>query len=372
MARLFSGRLRAMIVKEFWALIRDPKSRIVLFLPPLIQLSLFSFAATLEVKNVDIGILDRSHGVVATEFVSQIAGSPNFRELRPLKSHEELREAIDDQEIIAAVVIEDGFDAAIARGEPARIGVILDGRKSNAAQIVGSYIAAIAGRVGAELAPTTRGPPQQGSIAINWFNPSLEYIWFNLPSLLVIIVSVAGLSITSLTIARERELGTFDQLMVSPLRAHEILIGKMVPTFGVGMINATIFLVAATFLFGVPFNGSLLLFVASLIIYLLSLIGVGMFVSALSMTQQQAFLGSFVVTVPLFLLSGFAAPIDNMPHWLQIITTINPARWFMQISLGLFLKGMPAGVVLSLTWPLVVIATVTLSTSAWLFRARME
>ena len=369
MAGLVSGRLRAMIVKEIWALLRDPKGRLILFVPPVIQLVLFSFAATLEVKNVDIGVLDRSGGVVASEIVSRIAGSPNFREPRRLHSIRELRDAVDNRKIIGAVIIEPDFDAKVARGEPAAIGVVLDGRKSNAAQIVGSYIAQIAAGVGADVRGFT-GPP--GSIAVNWFNPNLDYLWFNLPSLLVVIVSIAGLAITAQSVARERELGTFEQLMVSPLRVHEILLGKMVPTFAVGAFNGTIYLVAAQVVFGVPFSGSLLVFYAALSVYLVALIGLGMFVSSLSKTQQQAFLGSFLVTVPLFLLSGFAAPIENMPGWLQAVTLINPARWFMEISLGLFLKGMAPGTVLSLTWPLVLIAAVTLSASAWLFRARME
>jgi ABC-2 type transport system permease protein len=364
-------RLRAMIIKEIWALLRDRKSRIVLVLPPLIQLLIFTFATTMEVKNVDIAVLDRSNGVHAAELVQRIAGSPQFREVIRLESDAALKQAIDNQQVMGALVIESDFDARVAAGKSATIGLVLDGRKSNGAQILGGYVSRIAGEYGAELRPemTARAG---GSAVTNWYNPSLDYMWFTLPSLVAVIVSVAGISITSQSVARERELGTFDQLMVSPLRVHEILIGMAIPPMLVGLFNGTLFLFVAQFAFGVPFTGSYLLFFISLIIFMLSLTGIGLMVSAASMTQQQAFLGSFIALVPLMLLSGYASPIDNMPEWLQIITYADPIRYFLIIVEGLFLKAMPAHVVFQQVWPLALIACVTLGAAAWLFRARME
>jgi len=365
-------RLWAMIVKEMWAVLRDPQARLVLFVPPLMQLFIFTYATTLDVKNVDIGILDRSSGAHSVELVQRLAGSPNFRRIELLRTPKQLKSAIDNQKVIAALVIDEDFDRQLARGESATIGLVLDGRRSNAAQIVAGYVTNIAGGMGAELAPAQVRGAAGGSVVTNWYNPSLDYIWFTLPSLVAIITSVAGLAITSQSVARERELGTFDQLMVSPLRVHEILIGKMVPPFIIGMINGSVYLVVAPLVFGVPFTGSLLLFWLSLGMYLLALIGLGMLVSAASQTQQQAFLGVFLVTTPLILLSGYASPIDNMPDWLQTITYLDPARYFLVIVQGLFLKAMPAAAVFHQLWPLALIACVTLSASAWLFRARME
>lgn len=365
-------RLFAMIVKEMWAVLRDPQARLVLFVPPLMQLFIFTYATTLDVKNVDIGILDRSSGAHSVELVQRLAGSPNFRRIERLQTPKQLKSAIDNQKVIAALVIDEDFDRQLARGESATIGLVLDGRRSNAAQIVAGYVTNIAGGIGAELAPAQVRGAVGGSVVTNWYNPSLDYIWFTLPSLVAIITSVAGLAITSQSVARERELGTFDQLMVSPLRIHEILIGKMVPPFIIGMINGSVYLVVAPLVFGVPFTGSLLLFWLSLGMYLLALIGLGMLVSAASQTQQQAFLGVFLVTTPLILLSGYASPIDNMPDWLQTITYLDPARYFLVIVQGLFLKAMPASAVFHQLWPLALIACVTLSASAWLFRARME
>lgn len=370
--RLGLRRLVAMIVKEMWAVLRDPKSRIVLFVPPLMQLFIFTFATTLDVKNVDIAILDRSSGVHSAEIVSRIAGSPNFRTILPLRSTHELRDAIDNQKVIAALVIDEDFDRRVAAGKPAIVGAVFDGRRSNAAQIVNGYLTQIVGGVGADRDPRP-GPAQPpGSVVTNWYNPSLDYIWFTLPSLVAIITSVAGLAITSQSVARERELGTFDQLMVSPLRIHEILIGKMVPPFVIGMINGSLYLIIAPLVFGVPFTGSLLLFFLSLAMYMLALIGLGMLVSAIAKTQQQAFLGVFLITTPLILLSGYASPIDNMPGWLQLVTYLDPARYFLVIVQGLFLKAMPAAAVFQQLWPLALIACATLAASAWLFRARME
>ncbi len=361
-------RLFASIVKEMYSLLRDTKARIILIMPPVVQLFIFAFATTLDVENVDIAVLDQSNGVHSAELVQRISGSPNFRELVYLDSSTQLDAMIDNQQVLAALVISEGFDRALEKGQPATVGLVLDGRKSNAAQIVAGYVTRIAGEMNAEAIPQIKGGVQ----VTHWFNPSLDYIWFTLPALIVIVLAVTGLAVTSQTVARERELGTFDQLLVSPLRVHEILIGKIVPPFLVGFANAVLFLFVAYFLFGVPYTGSLLLFFPAMAVYLLSLIGVGLFVSSLSMTQQQAFLGTFVVVTPLIILSGYASPIENMPDWLQIITYLNPARYFFIIVQGLFLKGMPVSEVLQQLWPLVLIALGTLTAAAWLFRSRME
>ncbi|MBT2186495.1 ABC transporter permease [Sphingobium nicotianae] len=369
--RLITSRLRAMVVKEILALLRDRKSRMVLIMPPLVQLLIFTFATTLDVKNVDIGLVDRSGGAHAQELVQRIQGSPQFRDVIVLPSTRAMEEAIDKQKVIAALVIESDFDQKIARGQSATLGLVLDGRRSNAAQILGGYVSRIASEYGAELRPEMARRAGSSEIT-NWYNPSLDFKWFTLPSLVAIIVSVAGLAITSQSIARERELGTFDQLMVSPMRVHEILLGMMVPPLLVGMFNGVLFLLVAKFAFGVPFTGSFLLFLVAMFLYQMALIGMGLLVSASSMTQQQAFLGSFLATTPLILLSGYAAPIDNMPDWLQIVTYADPIRYFLIVVQGLFLKAMPASVVFHQLWPLAIIAAISLAAAAWLFRARME
>jgi ABC-2 type transport system permease protein len=367
---MIGGRLWAIIVKELWAVLRDRKARITLIAPPVLQLLLFGFATTLEVKNIDIGVLDHDGGSASVEYVSLLAGSPNVRRIVRLTSEADLARAIDDQRVIAAVVFDQRFSADVAVHRPATIQAIFDGRRSNAAQIVAGYLDRIAGVLSAQISPMVahRG----ASIVTHWFNPNLDYLWFTMPSLIAIIGALSSIQVVAQSVARERELGTFDQLMVSPLRIHEILIGKMVPPFLVGLTNATLYLTLIPTVFGVPFTGSILMFYVALVFYLFAMIGLGMLVSVVSQTQQQAFLGMFLVAVPAILLSGYVSPVSNMPGWLQVIAQANPPTHFLVIVDGIFLKAMPARDVVASCWPLVLIALVTLTASSMLFRSRVE
>ena len=365
------GRIWAMIVKELWAVLRDPRARLMLVLPPIVQLFVLGFATTLEVKNISVGVLNRDNGHWSAEFVSRLAGSPNVKEILWLKSPDDLRDAIDNRRVIAAISFASDFSADVSAGRPATAQVIFDGRRSNASQIVAGYLETIAAGLGADVRPA-RMMARSATVTTHWFNPNLDYLWFTMPSLIVTIGAISALVVTAQSVARERELGTFEQLMVSPLLVHEILIGKMTPPLMVGLLNGTLYLVLMTQLFGVPLKGSVLLFYIAFIFYLLSLIGVGMLVSSLCKTQQQAFLGTFLVTVPTILLSGFASPVDNMPYWLQIISLLNPLRHFLVVVEGIMLKGMPAADVLANTWPLAATAALTLPVSAYFFRKRME
>lgn len=364
-------RVRAMIRKEFLAVLRDRRSRITLILPPILQLVLFGFATTLEVRNVTLGVYDRDHGAWSQEIVDRLAGSPNVRRLVRLDSPRAVEQAINDRVVIAVVSFDQTFSADITAGRPAVVQAILDGRRSNASQIVGGYLDEIVAAVGA----TVKASPIQvsgSSVVTNWFNPNLDYLWFTMPGLVVLIAAISVLSVTAQSIARERELGTFDQLLVSPLRVHEILIGKVAPALALGVFNASLYAMLIPFAFKVPFAGSVLLFYLALVCYLTALIGIGLLLSILSQTQQQAFLGMFLSTVPLIMISGYAAPVDNMPGWLQVIAQGDPLKHFLVIAEGVFLKNMPAGEVLANTWPLILIAAVTLAGSALFFRSRLE
>jgi ABC-2 type transport system permease protein len=370
-------RLRALIVKELFAVFRDPRARFILIGPPLLQMFVFSYAATLDVSNIDIGILNRDAGRWSIEFLQRLEGAPAFRELRRFSTQQEAREAIDNRSVIATLQFGPEFSRDVEGGRPAEIQVVLDGRRSNASQIVLGYLTAIArgmatpARVKTVLSGT--GEESVSPIAVrHWFNANLDYVWFTVPSLLGTLGLLIALVVTGQSVARERELGTFDQLMVSPLRVSEILIGKMLPPLIIGVAQASAFLIVAVFFFDVPFRGSLLLLYVAVVFFLASVVGVGLFISSLSQTQQQAFLGTFLFTSPAILLSGFATPVENMPQWLQIVTLANPLRHFLVIVRGVFLKGMPASDVAANILPLILIAAFTLSTAAWLFRRRME
>jgi ABC-2 type transport system permease protein len=364
-------RLRALIVKELLVVLRDPKSRLILIVPPLAQLVVFSFAATLEVKNVDLALLNQDTGRQGQELVRRIQGSRTFRSIVPVEDPASLRAQVDRQRVLAAIQIGPTFSRDVSAGRPANVQIILDGRRSNAAQIVSGYL----GQIVEDLASETsrpRGARRVQVVARNWFNPNLEFTWFVVPGLIAVIALLVGLIVTALSVARERELGTFDQLMVSPLRTREILIGKLIPPLLIGLTHVTLYVLVARLIFQVPLRGSLVLLYASAIVYLAAVVGVGLFISSLCSTQQQAILGAFLFIAPATLLSGFATPIENMPGWLQPVTLLIPLRYFLVITRGVFLKGLPAGEVARNTLPLLAIAVVTLSAAAWLFRKRTE
>lgn len=367
------NRLLSLIVKELLVVLRDPRSRLLLVGPPLIQLVVFAFAATLEIKDADVIVLDRDQGSSGADLVHRIAGSPTFHSVAAARDLAEVQDAIDRQRVIAAVELGPTFSRDLAGGRPAKVQLLLDGRRSNAAQIVDGYLAEIissfiadANRRAGRVAPVPR------VVVRNWFNPNLTFQWFTVPGLIAIIAMLIGLIITSLSVARERELGTFDQLMVAPLRTHEILLGKMLPLLAIGIVLVTLYVVAAVVVFHVPLRGSLLVLYAGAVLFLAAVIGVGLFISSLATTQQQAILGAFLFMAPAVLLSGFATPIDNMPAWLQQVTLGNPLRHFLVIVRGVFLKGMTFSNVVQNAAPLAIIAIVTLSAAAWLFRHRME
>jgi len=365
-------RIWAMIIKEMWAVLRDPRGRIILVVPPIIQLVLFASAATLEVKNVSIGIYNRDSGQASVEFMSQMAGSPNFGHIVMYHSAQELRDALSRQRIIAGVMFDDSFSRDVSAHRPATVFAMLDGRRSNAAQIVSGYLGVIAANVGATLRPDTARGNTGKSIVRNMFNPNLDFLLFMLPSLVVTVAGISSMSVTAQSVARERELGSFDQLMVSPLRLYEILIGKMTPPVLVGLFNVTLYLVVITQIFGEPLRGSIIMYFFALLLFLIANIGIGMMVSSIAQTQQQAFLGMFLVTVPISLLSGVTSPIDNMPVWLQVIAQANPQKHMVVIMEGLFLKAMPVADVLANCVPLVMIAAVSLTSATLLFRSGVE
>jgi len=366
------NRIVTLIWKELLAVLRDPKSRISILVPPIIQLFIFTFAATLDVKNVPIGILNQDFGEQSIELIQRLHGSPMFNRIVFLKGVEEIGPFIDNQKGLMVVSFSETFSRLLKAGKQADVQLILDGRRSNSAQIVAGYFTSIVQQFNAEFAAKA-GVAQQNAELFprNWFNPNLLYFWYNNPSLVATLSMLTCLIVTTQSVARERELGTFDQLLVSPLIPIEILIGKIVPGIIVGMIEGSLMMAAGVFLLGVPFTGSLLLFMIALLIFVTAISGVGLFISSLSATQQQAMLGTFVFVMPSILLSGFATPIETMPTWLQPVTYTIPLTYMLVISKGIFLKAMPMGIVFENIWPMVIIGFCTIVGAGWFFRRRL-
>ncbi|HLB53133.1 MAG TPA: ABC transporter permease [Chlamydiales bacterium] len=365
------SRIFALIIKELIAVWKDKKSRFVLILPPIWQLFVFAFAATLDVQNITIGILNRDNGEKGFELIQRIRGSSYFTHLVYLPSVEAITPFINDQKGTIVLSIDESFSRKIDAEEPATLQLILDGRKTNTAQIIAGYVATIVSQYNLDLtAHLSQHITKIELIPRNWFNPNLLYPWFTVPGLLAILTMVVTLLIIVLAVARERELGTFDQLLVSPLTPTEIVIGKAIPAIFIGMIEGTIIVLAILFVFQIPFFGSLSLLYLAMFFYVAAVTGVGLFISSLCRTQQQAVLGAFVFITPSILLSGFATPIENMPNWLQTATLFNPVHYFIYISRGTFLKAIPPSIVLENIWPLALIALIVLTIAGYFFRHR--
>ncbi len=367
------NRILALIIKEVHAIWRDKKSRMVLIVPPILQLFIFAFAATLDVKNVTIGILNRDNGEQAIELIQRFIGSPTFSHIIFLKSVEEITPFMDNKKGTNVLSIDEQFSRNLDAGKQAYVQLISDGRRSNSTQIINGYVSNIvqqfnidyAAKAGVQLQSTELIPR-------NWFNPNLLYYWYNVPCLSGILTLLVALILTALSVARERELGTFDQLLVSPVEPIEILIGKSIPSIIISMIEGSFILFVAVFIFQIPFTGSLWILYMGMFVFVSCIVGVGLFISALCMTQQQAILGSALFMTPAVVLSGFATPIENMPTWLQPITFLIPLRYYLIIVKGVFLKAMPWNIVLSQIWPMSIIAVLTLVGSTWFFRRKLE
>lgn len=366
----FFRRIHSLVRKEFQSLLSTKSGRLLLIVPVILQTALFPFAATLEVKNASLAVFNEDHGRASIEMMQRFAASGAFTEIIPLWSAAEVEDAIGRRKALLAVRIPADFSRKIAAGETAPVQVILDGRRSNSSQIAFSYLQSVLEVYLKDRAAAAGRVLPSEVITRNWFVPNLEYTHFVLPSLVAIITTIGSLIITALSVAREREQGTFEQLLVSPLTPEMIMIGKTVPAVIVGFFQATLILIAAVFMYDIPFRGHLILLYGAMFFYSISLAGVGLFISSLSKTQQQAFLGAFVFMVPAILLSGYTAPVENMPVWLQNLTWVNPVRHFVEVVKGVFLKDSSADRVFVLVLPLVWISLTSLTAAALMFRRK--
>lgn len=363
-------RIAIIVRKELLVLLGNRISRMLIIVPPLAQIIIFGWAATMEVRNVHAGYVNEDNGHWSREILHRLEGSPTFTSVRSLGGEREARAAIENQSELFILHFASDFSRKIEKGEPAEIQLILDGRRSNAAQIASSYLADIVANVAAEKsAGSTSLSPLKISTRC-WFNPNLNFQWYFLPNLIGMITLMLGLVVTGLSIARERETGTFDQLLVSPATSTEIALGKLAPGCLIGLIHGTIFILIALYGFGVPLNGSLALLYVAMLIFAFAAGAVGLMVSSLSSTQQQAFLGAFTIGVPCILISGAVTPIINMPPFLQKLTVINPLRHFTVISQGVFLKEITTSAALLNLGKIICISLIAVGIAIWMFKRR--
>jgi ABC-2 type transport system permease protein len=359
-------------LKEFLALLRDKKSRMVLIVPPIIQLLVFGYAASFDLNCVPYAVYNEDPGAASGQLLAGFAGSSHFNRVAQITEHRQLAPLIDGKEVLFVIHIGPQFTRELLTGHSADVQLIVDGRDSNTALIALNYVQAIVNGFNAKWAQDHHLPRPPAQLQTQaWFNPNLESRWFFVPGIVGLLTLVVTLVVTALSVAREREQGTFDQLLVTPMRPVEILLGKALPGFVIGIAEASAITAIAVFWFEIPLLGHLVTLYTGVLLFLLSSIGFGLMISSLALTQQQGMLGAFLFLVPAIILSGFATPIANMPTLVQYLTLIDPMRYFLVILRGVFLEGTPFHLLIDQFWPMALIGLVNLIIAGWLFRNRM-
>lgn len=363
----------ALMQKEFLALMKDKKSRFTIVIPPIVQLLVFGYAATYDLTYVPLAVYDEDRSAASRELIARFTGSPNFQEVARITRQDQIAPLIDRKVALVLVHIHPQFTRNLLTGKTGEIQVILDGRNSNTAMIALGYVRSIVTRFNLEWTETHGGPTPPARLETRaWYNPNLESRWTIVPGIVGLLTLVVTMLVTALSVAREREQGTFDQLLVTPMRPVEILLGKALPGFIIGAGEATVIILLTVFWFQVPLRGSIPVLYIGLFLFLMSAIGVGLMISSLSVTQQQGLLGAFMFLVPAIILSGFTTPIANMPTVVQKMTLLNPLRYFMVVIRGVFLEDAPLHLYLQQFWPMAVIGIVCLALAGWLFRHRIN
>lgn len=363
------GRILALIVKEILANIRDRQTGLVLLIVPTVELFLFAFAAQ-DVTNVTLAVANRDAGAYGRELVSRFEASGAFSRIDMLDTDAAIAGTIDSRKAIMVLRIAQQFSADVAGGRPASVQIILDGRRSNASQILLGYAQRIVSRFSNELPARDNALPSPSIETRVWFNPTLNSVWSTVPGIFATLTAVVCILVSAFSVSRERELGTFEQLLVSPLSSTEIMIGKLAAGVVFVLASSSILLFLSVFVLGVPFVGNLALIYVALLAYSLSILGIGIFISSLADTQQQSFVYTYAFLAPAFVLSGYATPIEAMPNWMQAINQANPIFHFVSISKGLFLSGIGVDVVVGHLVPLMLIAAFTVTAATFLFRSR--
>ena len=374
-------RIRQMLKKEFIQTLRDPHTRWLLFGPALIQMFIFGYAATMEIKHVSLAVLDRDNTQESRELISHFSASRYFRITKYVSERDELREGIDRGDFLLAVEIDSGFAQRLRNGQGASVQVIVDSSNSNTALVALGYLSQVGatfarqyqvdqiGRAAPQMAPFV---PQVDLEARPWFNEGLLSEWYFVPGVIGNLMLILIMNLTAFAVVREREIGTLEQVMVTPIRRWEFILGKTVPFFLIGCFDATMLTLVGTLWFGVPLRGHIAVLALGVMVFLLAALGLGLLLSTLAKTQQQSMITAFFFTMPMTSLSGFGTPISSMPLFFQRLSYFNPLRHVVLILRSIFLKG----VGLEVLWPdmllMACFAFLMLSVSILRFRKSLE
>lgn len=349
------GRLKQILIKEFIQIFRDPRTRGVVFIMPIFQMLIFGYAVTTDVKHVATAVYDQDNSVASRELVARFVHSGYFDIEYFVEQESQIQSLIDHGRVQALIGLNKGFEKNLKAGKTALIQLIVDGTDSNTAAIVLNYSGKIVAQYSQDIliqrflrlygSNQTLSQVELESRA--WFNENLESRNFYVPGVIALLVMLITLLLTSMAVVREKEIGTIEQIMVTPITPKEFILGKTLPFALISLIDVVLITLVGVYWFEVPIRGSLGLLLLATCLYLMTTLGMGLFISTVSRTQQQAMMSAFFFQFPAVLLSGFVFPIANMPEVVQWLTYLNPLRYFLVIIRGIFLKG----VGLNILWP---------------------
>jgi ABC-2 type transport system permease protein len=365
-------RIAALTKKEMLSIVKDRRTLMTLLVPPIIQCIVFGYAASYDLTNIPYALCDESRSVESRQLMAHLDGTGIFHRVAVVDRPQDLKSLVDNEKAVLAISIGPDFEKQIISGNPAKIQIVSDGRNSNTAATALAYAnTTITAYNAGRLAKNGEPAPTVTASIRAWYNPNLETRWSMVPALVGTLTLLQTLLLASMSVAREREEGTFDQLLVTPFRPVEIMCGKTVPTMIIGIVQATNVILVSQFWFKIPFEGHYLPLYVGLVVFLLAAIGLGLFVSSLAATMQQAMLYSFVLVMPLMLLSGLTTPIENMPEAIRTLTYMNPLRYCIDITRRIYLDGAGLAQVMPEIYSLGAIAAVALTGSSWFFRRKL-
>ena len=364
------GRIFTILRKELLQVLREPRLRMMIILPPVMQLIIFGFAVNLDIENARVAWFDQDHSAASRELGAMLGNSRYFRVVAWPESDAAAQLLLDKGTVLSVVRVGPGFGADVDRGRTGQVQVLMDGTNSNEAGIVSAYVSRVVTNLGRARAGAGGAPV--GIEQRAWFNEELKSRNYFVPGVVMNIITLITLMLTAMAIVREKEIGTMEQLMVTPIRPIELMLGKTIPFALIGFLDMALATTTALIVFHVPFRGSVWMLVGSSGLFLLSTLGAGLFLSTISRTQQQAMMSAFFFFLPTFMLSGFSFPVRNMPEVIQWITYLNPLRYFIEVLRGVFLKGVGVEVLWPQLGAMGLIGVVILLVSAGRFRKRLD
>lgn len=374
------GKIRYLFVKELIQVLRDKRMRITLILPPIFQLIVFGYAANLDVKHVRTAVRDLDQSIDSRDLVARFGSSKYFNIVSFPQSSREIEDLIKKGDITLSIEIPSGFSGRLKKGDTATVQIVVDGTESNTAMIALGYVGQILSEYSTAILVKRLNRAgmtdfEEAGVELHhrtWFNPNLESRLFYIPGVIASIAFLIPIILTAQAIVREKEIGTLEQIMVTPIRSWELMVGKTLPFALIGLLDVIMIALIGVFWFEVPLRGNPLVLLLGTVLFLMSSVGVGLFISTISSTQQQAQISVFFFNMPAFILSGFAFPLENMPEWIQYLTYANPLRYFLVVIRGVFSKGNG----LDILWPqmlaLAILGGLTIFLSSIRFQKRLK